>query len=273
MTDPNAFETRIKQQMNASAIHNEWEDMYRSADNERFYDLAYQRFLAHVPFKAGHRALDIGCGIGANTVRLVGHGYHVTAADYSEAILPRTHDNMARHGISDRVDIVRQDITKMTLPDGQFDLTLCWGVLMHIPSIVPALDELVRVTKPGGALVFAEVNSMSVEALLLRGLWQTVKRGKVSSTHVPEGIEHRTLFSGEALFWRHINRHWLTQQMAVRGLKPMARIGGHLIESFHYFPRPVAKALSALNRFYVSKLGWAAPAGTNIMIYRKDASA
>ena len=158
MEHDNAFEDRIKSQMNASGIHDAWEDMYRSDDNERFYDLAYAAFLDRLGQPRGALALDIGCGIGANTVRLVRHGYRVTAADYSESILPRTRANMERHGIADSVSVQREDITRLTFPDGQFDLTLCWGVLMHIPSIEAALDQLARVTKPGGYLVFAEVN-------------------------------------------------------------------------------------------------------------------
>lgn len=264
------FEDRIKTQMNAPGIHDAWEDMYRSEANERFYDLAYDRFLKRLGHKRDARALDIGCGIGANTVRLVRHGYRVTAADYSEAILPRTHANMERHGIADRVTIQREDITALTFADGTFDLTLCWGVLMHIPSIVPALDELTRVTAPGGYVVLAEINSGSPEARAFRAAWQTVKRGKVNSRHVPEGVEHTMTFQGEALFWRHIDRPWLDAAMAKRGFKPDGRIAGHLIESFHYFPAPIRGMLAALNRFYVSKIGWAGPAGTNIFIYRKQ---
>jgi 2-polyprenyl-3-methyl-5-hydroxy-6-metoxy-1,4-benzoquinol methylase len=264
-----AFEDRIKSQMNASGIHDAWEDMYRSDDNERFYDLAYAAFLKRLGHPPDARALDIGCGIGANTVRLARHGYLVTAADYSEAILPRTRANMERNGIADRVTVQREDITQLTISDAQFDLTLCWGVLMHIPSIAAALDELARVTRPGGHLVFAEVNKGSPEARAFRAIWQTFKRGKVTSKPVPEGVEHTSTFAGEALFWRHIDRDWLDAAMTARGLVADGRMAGHLLESFHYFPQPIRKGLAALNRFYVKRVGWAPLAGTNILIYRK----
>ncbi|MFM9977578.1 MAG: class I SAM-dependent methyltransferase [Sphingomonadaceae bacterium] len=271
MSDTGDFDDRIKNQMNAPGIHDAWEDMYRSDANERFYDLAYAKFLKRLGHKRDARALDIGCGIGANTVRLVRHGYRVTAADYSEAILPRTQANMERHRIAERVTIQREDITALTLPDNAFDLTLCWGVLMHIPAIVPALDELARVTVPGGYVVLAEINSGSPEARAFRTLWQTIKRRKVTSKRAPEGVEHSMIFEGEALFWRHIDRPWLDKAMASRGFVPHGRMAGHLLESFHYFPEPVRGMLAALNRFYVSRIGWAGPAGTNILLYRKQA--
>lgn len=43
-----------------------------------------EHWLQSVPAGSGRRALDIGCGIGHNTKRLVNHGFDVLAIDVSE---------------------------------------------------------------------------------------------------------------------------------------------------------------------------------------------
>jgi ubiquinone/menaquinone biosynthesis C-methylase UbiE len=44
------------------------------------------------------------------------------------------------------------DITGIPVPDASFDVILCTEVLEHVPRPVEALQEMVRVTKPGGRL-------------------------------------------------------------------------------------------------------------------------
>ncbi len=264
------FAAEIKAQMNKSAIHDAWEGMYRSDLNEQVYQYLYDKFLSAVGHKEGAKALDIGSGIGANSVRLARHGYHVVAADYSEAILPRTRENVARHGLSDRVDVQREDITKMSFADGSFDLTLCWGVLMHVPEIEPSLDELVRVTAPDGYLVISEINPQSIEAVALRSYWRLLKRSKISITPVAEGYEHRTNFAGKSLFWRHLNPDWLARSVEKRGCNIELTMPGHLFEAVHYIkPKFVENMLHRLNRAHARGMALEGIASTRIYIIRK----
>jgi ubiquinone/menaquinone biosynthesis C-methylase UbiE len=44
------------------------------------------------------------------------------------------------------------DITQIPVPDASFDVILCTEVLEHVPRPIEALQEMVRVTKPGGRL-------------------------------------------------------------------------------------------------------------------------
>lgn len=52
-----------------------------------------------------------------------------------------------------KIDIV-SDITNIPVDSGSFDVVLCSEVFEHLPDPVSALKELVRVTKPGGKLIF-----------------------------------------------------------------------------------------------------------------------
>src|SRR5262245_58105187 len=171
---------QVKRQMNQPQIHEAWEKAYRTEGNSRSFELAYDDFVKRIGQPKDSLALDIGCGICANSIRLAQRGYVVSAADYSESILGPARENVAAHQLSGRITISREDILNLTFPSDQFDLTLCWGVLMHIPDAKRAIAELVRVTKPGGYLVFEEINQNSPEARFMRLVWRVAKRKKIA---------------------------------------------------------------------------------------------
>src|SRR5205807_1846010 len=116
---------------------------------EQFFEQAYDDFVKLIGQPRGSRALDIGCGICANSIRLARRGYLVSATDYSEPILIQAHENVSRHQLTDQITIGREDILQLSYPNNYFDLVLCWGVLMHVPDAERAISELVRVAKPG----------------------------------------------------------------------------------------------------------------------------
>ena len=159
---------QVKRQMNRPQIHDAWEKNYRSPGNERFFEQAYDDFVRRIDQPPGSHALDIGCGICANSIRLARRGYVVSAADYSEPIIAQARENVSRHQLSDRVTIGREDILNLGFPTDHFDLVLCWGVLMHIPDAERAISQLVRVAKPGGFIVLEEVNQSAPEARMMR---------------------------------------------------------------------------------------------------------
>jgi SAM-dependent methyltransferase len=102
----------------------------------------------------GSRGLDVGCGIGIQTVRLAaaaGTRGHVTAFDLSEEVLVRTAERVAAAGLGERVDLVTGDMAAMPFADDSFDWLWssdCLGYPCGDP--LPALREAVRVVRPGG---------------------------------------------------------------------------------------------------------------------------
>jgi len=55
---------------------------------------------------------------------------------------------------SEDPDVPSEDLTALTYPDGLFDLVLMADVLEHVPDYAKALEEVGRVLKDDGALVF-----------------------------------------------------------------------------------------------------------------------
>jgi thioredoxin reductase/SAM-dependent methyltransferase len=67
------------------------------------------------------RALDLGCGEGADAIWLARQGWRVTAVDVSRVALDRGAGHAADEGVADRVDWQRHDLA-VSFPEGTYDL-------------------------------------------------------------------------------------------------------------------------------------------------------
>lgn len=99
--------------------------------------------------RPGLRILDAGCGPGPNFDWLRPYG-EVVGLDYSpEAI------RLARERHPD-TEAVEGDLTELPFPDACFDLALEFTVLALVEDDQRGVDELARVTRPGGAVLLLE---------------------------------------------------------------------------------------------------------------------
>jgi ubiquinone/menaquinone biosynthesis C-methylase UbiE len=114
----------------------------------------------------GSSILDAGCGTGVLLPRLadaVGPTGRVTGLDRSTSFLARAQARLDELGLGERVDLVHGDVTAMPFPDGAFDAVHTERVLMHLDEPDDAIRELIRVTRPGGTVLSAEVFPGGVE--------------------------------------------------------------------------------------------------------------
>ncbi|HEV7626324.1 MAG TPA: class I SAM-dependent methyltransferase [Streptomyces sp.] len=99
------------------------------------------------------RALDLGCGEGADAIWLAGQGWHVTAADVSRVALGRASEHAAAAGVADRIDWQQHDLGT-SFPDGTFDLVS--AQFLHAYGDLPR-EEILRkaagAVAPGGTLL------------------------------------------------------------------------------------------------------------------------
>ncbi|MFF0550357.1 SAM-dependent methyltransferase [Streptomyces sp. NPDC004311] len=99
------------------------------------------------------RALDLGCGEGADTVWLARRGWRVTATDISGVALGRAAEHAAEAGVQDRVDWQRHDFSQ-SFPTGEFDLVS--ACFLHSYGEFPREQILRRAAAavaPGGVLL------------------------------------------------------------------------------------------------------------------------
>jgi SAM-dependent methyltransferase len=108
-------------------------------------------FAEVVAADGGGPVADVGCGPGRVTAHLRGLGTDAFGIDLSPGMIAIAHRE--HPGLRFEVGT----LTALDLPDGGLAGVLAWYSLIHVaPEMVPvALEELYRVTAPGGRLLAA----------------------------------------------------------------------------------------------------------------------
>ncbi|MEU1495789.1 class I SAM-dependent methyltransferase [Streptomyces sp. NPDC005776] len=99
------------------------------------------------------RALDLGCGEGADAVWLARWGWQVTATDISRVALGRAAEHGAEAGVANRIDWQFHDLG-VSFPEGEFDLVS--AQFLHSMGDLPREQILRRAAAavaPGGVLL------------------------------------------------------------------------------------------------------------------------
>jgi ubiquinone/menaquinone biosynthesis C-methylase UbiE len=107
---------------------------------------------AHIPrfaqFErwAGKTVLEVGCGIGTDTIRFARAGAHVTAVDLSEESLELARRRAEVSGLADRITFHLADAENLgaTVPEATYDLVYSFGVIHHTPHPRRAIEGLRR---------------------------------------------------------------------------------------------------------------------------------
>jgi SAM-dependent methyltransferase len=105
------------------------------------------------PIPTSGKAIDIGCGIGRNTVFLADSGYRTTGFEISESITESL--NSAGTAASFEVGYAHE----LPLPDESVDLAVAWHSFyymgLHDEPLAAHFKEVARVLRPGGAFICA----------------------------------------------------------------------------------------------------------------------
>ena len=251
-------------------VHEKWEGGYRTAENESFYEQAFDYIMEVLRPPAGATFLDVGCGPCAHSVRLARRGFNVRAVDFSESALKMAAEYVRERGLEERISLQRESLLELSFPDESFDYILCWGVLMHIPEVGRAVAEIARVLKPGGVLVVSEGNKSSLEAVGVRGLKRLLKREKATVKETPEGVEHWKVSGDDALVTRQANVGWLMKSFGERGLSVERRVAGQFSEAYTMVSAaPLKKLIHGFNSFWFRHVKSPGLAYGNILFLRK----
>jgi len=119
-------------------------------------DLAEMVKAAHVT--GAERVLDAGCGAGHTALTFAPLVAAVTAVDFTESMLGQGRALAAERGLTN-LDFRYADVEALPFADGEFDLVVSRYSAHHWPHPERALQEFLRILRPGGALVMSDIVS------------------------------------------------------------------------------------------------------------------
>ena len=109
----------------------------------------------------GETILDAGCGTGVFTLDILSFRAHVIGIDISLPMLMRAAQKAKRHCFQ----VIWADLSRLPFLENSFDKVVSVTALEFIEDAKGAVKELFRVTKKGGCIVVATLNSLSPWAL------------------------------------------------------------------------------------------------------------
>jgi SAM-dependent methyltransferase len=144
----------------------DWDERY--AGTERVWSgRPNGALVAEVEGMTPGRALDVGCGEGADAIWLALRGWDVTALDVSRVALDRARTEADRAGA--QVHWLHSPLLDAALPAGEFDLVSAqYPALLRTPGN-DAERALLTAVAPGGMLLVVHHADIDVEHAKARG--------------------------------------------------------------------------------------------------------
>jgi arsenite methyltransferase len=127
----------------------------------------WARMLTGISLRGDERVLDLGCGRGAvllAAAKLVPRGTAVGVdiwrPDQTGNSLQATLANADAEGVANRIELHTRDMTDLRFPEAFFDLVVSSLAIHNLggnAARLSAIDEAVRVLRPGGHIVIADL--------------------------------------------------------------------------------------------------------------------
>jgi 2-polyprenyl-3-methyl-5-hydroxy-6-metoxy-1,4-benzoquinol methylase len=119
--------------------------------------------FAEFPRWQNKRVLEIGCGIGTDTINFARNGASVTAVDLSEKSLEMARKHAEIFGLADRIRFFHGSAEQLeqVVPPETFDLIYSFGVIHHTPHPERVLEQLGSYSRPGTTVKFMVYNRHS----------------------------------------------------------------------------------------------------------------
>jgi phosphatidylethanolamine/phosphatidyl-N-methylethanolamine N-methyltransferase len=162
MSRSRATRTQLGYPASTDAAYSRWAPVY-----DLIFDLPFHPGRLAAARAAGEAAgangetLVVGVGTGLE-LGLLPKTARVTGIDLSAPMLKVARDRVAREALGQVKSLQKMDAAALEFPDGRFDVVLAPYVMSVVPNPRRVLDEMWRVTRPGGRIVV--MNHFSAES-------------------------------------------------------------------------------------------------------------
>lgn len=102
----------------------------------------------------GKKVLEIGCGIGTDTINFARYGAYVTAVELSAKSLEIARMRAEVYGLQDHIQFYQGDAEKLAefLPVQPYDLIYSFGVIHHTPHPEQVIEQMRRYVQSGSTV-------------------------------------------------------------------------------------------------------------------------
>jgi len=135
--------------------------------------------------KAEKKILELGCGTGEYTLRLVKTGSNIIAIDISNSLIQQAKQKV------NSANFIIANAENLPFKDNTFDAIVGNAVLHHL-NLDNALSEIKRVLKSGGSIAFTEPNMLNPQNLIVKNI-------KLIKSWVGESPDERAFFKWQVL--------------------------------------------------------------------------
>ncbi len=175
--------------------------------------------------------LDAGAGRGPYTKIAESQYKKIYCFEFDGQELEKAKKNLVKIV---NVDFGQVDLTRIPLADNLIDVVVCSEVVEHIPDQEKAMNELYRVLKPGGTMLFSMPNKNSL-------FYRKVRKNNLElMARDPKNMNY-----SEWEFWRHL-------QFSPEDIERLATGSGFKVlerDSVNLFPLPYSSRKFLMQKF------------------------
>lgn len=121
----------------------------------------------------GKKVLEIGCGIGTDTINFARHGAQVTAVDLTEKSLDVARQRARVFGLDHRIRFIQANAEELSasVPVDAYDLIYSFGVIHHTPHPERVISEIRKYVKPESSVRIMVYNRWSWKVLWIAAVY------------------------------------------------------------------------------------------------------
>jgi phosphatidylethanolamine/phosphatidyl-N-methylethanolamine N-methyltransferase len=199
-------------QAHQSKLYYEFSHLYDRLFTRVFYP-RIEQVIQSLKIPPGARVLEVGVGTGLSFSAYPIH-CQVTGIDLAPEMLEQAQDKIDQNGWR-HLQVMEMDALNLKFADNTFDYVMAFHVVSVVPNAARLMQEILRVSKPGGAVVIinhfrsrhrllAALDSL-MEPITRRLGWHTLSQDEIL-TEVPLEVVRSYKNSPRSLFTIVIGR-------------------------------------------------------------------